>query len=436
MLTASLLPISSYTQERNIARQYSTIPVVRDVIKTLESIRAMDLKFENTSIRDDLAKLKKAGLDKVLEKHLNVEKVLITYQVVDYANAYICTPRLDDNHLFNFSKAAEFDYASDQARLRFLKSKKIMRGTVDLQKVKLSGEFSSLHIDMGLTTALLKADSKVSADQVASIIFHEVGHLFTYYLYLGDMVSLSNTMSQLHSLYKGHLLKSVRVDILQYVKEDLELPEEFDVGVVAEYEDGDMVKTMVAAGFMQKTVSGTNSPWYDAATCERLADQFTARLGLSVPFAQALELMYVEDQPAIRRQQVRYAIGTTLLGIVTLGIVPLIMVLTYASQQPNERYMRYDNLKERIAQIRKDIVTSMKDPTLTKTQRLQLQEEHDSLVKVESNVKDNSMLSDRIWQRFSSVGRHHRRTKDFLTELENLATNTLFVKANKLQTLL
>lgn len=429
-----LVDLNDYSQERNINRQYRTLPVVQRIVDAFTSIRELDLQFTNDSYDDDIKKINAVGIEAILKEELGIREVTIRYGNVDYINAFIITPRLDDLHVFNFTMASQYDAGSDQARLRFLKSKKPIKGYVDLKKVKLSGEFSQIPITLGFTIPLFKKDCALTVEEWSSYLFHEIGHLFTYYMYLGDIVSLSNTLSQLQSLYKGHLTHAVRVEILQYVKDDLDLPEAFDVGAVSKHEDGEIVKTMVATGFTQRVVSGTDSYWYDQTTSERLADQFVSRLGLGVPLATGLEKAHTVTK-AEKLQSARTLIRRTILSAITLDIYPLVMFMTYATFQPNERYMRYDKFPERIAQIKKDIVASMKDSSLSKEHRKVLQEEYNTLVKIEARAKDSTIFRDNVWQLFNSDGRQHRKVTRLLTNLEELALNPLFAQANRLQTI-
>lgn len=82
--------------------------------------------------------------------------------------------------------------------------------------------------------------------------------------------------------------------------------------------------------------------------------------------------------------------------------------------------------------IRQDMIQAMKSPKMDLEYRRRLQADSDTIAELMKGLKDRESLIGYVWRRLYSGRRKQMNQIETMQELETMANNELFVKANQL----
>lgn len=383
--------------------------------------------------RNVTSALRKSNLPKIIYRRTGIN---IKPQVsgTSQPNAYVVFPQVDRNNpvLIDFYREMTTNRDGMAAIKR---GDGVMRGHVDRSKGRVGGSFSELEIKMGLTAGLMNPNLSFTSEEIASVILHELGHVFTYFEYLGSNIRTNYVLQNIsRRLISTHETRR-KYEIIKEGSEALGIKIE-DPDALTRTNDETVIQTVVLREWAVKTYSEMDSDGYDMTAWEMLSDQFATRHGAGRSLVMALDKIHRLSGNGGRLTTGQYLRGelikvmlVLLTGPLALLIIPLALIFV------NTNNDIYDKPKARIERVKRDMVNALKEETLDNEARDSVIADVEAVDKVLSEMNDRRTFLQLFWSTLRSSGRHDYAQTTFQQELEMLANNDVFVKAGKLKSL-
>jgi hypothetical protein len=382
-----------------------------------------------TGTKSDRAFIEATRIEETVFKYTGISVKLTVLQGLGLG-AYVVPPPLDRNHPL---MSGVRRWQSNSLLTQHIFNKEAVdkiSGTVDLQKGQVGGIFSRIQCPIYMGTSLVQGD-RLSPEENAAVFLHEVGHVMTYFEYLGRSVTLNHVLGDLTRKYSEQETYQKRLDIISYVKHTLDL-DSIDERRAAEMVDGEALLTLVVSESVMDPINATDTPAYDARSWEALADQFVSRLGGARYLATGLDRkdrLTGSSSYRTNTQHLMIQVCTVIFYSIPV-FTPFFLLGLINGVDPKASV--HDTPEERLKRLRQDVVDAMKNPKLDKEYRIRLQEDADVIADLLKNMKDREGLFSFLWTRLRPGSYRQFKRGNMITELETMANNELFVKANKL----
>lgn len=381
-------------------------------------------------------------LTDIVKKHTNMQvyfrmKIDNTYPL--YAGIFI--PQLrKDNILFSYKDIENRPGNKLREIISHLKYKK---NEVDLKTGKVFGLFEHLPAGINIDPRMIY-ELKLNSRSITSIVLHELGHLFTYF----EFIDRNTTTNQLLACLSSDLSEvkdtGDRTLLVKEIIAQLNLantnPEE-----LAKMNDETVIISLMKE-IENKQYSLMGNLHYDQTAAESLADQYVIRHGFAKELAISLELNGLENnlKASTLRNMAYLSFGLQVSGVViSAGLLSPILVLlfslisvkTICLAKTTNGSFTYDTLPTRLKRIREDLIQMSRKSNLTK----------EDINYILSGVQDIGEIIDKLDSSISFL----TKIADFFStdsgkvadsiktqrQLEELASNDLFISALKLKTL-
>lgn len=331
-------------------------------------------------------------------------------------------------------------------------------GTVDLKTGRVGGVFASLPAtDMMIGDDLITSQL-LTDKEVAAIILHELGHLFTYFYTLSKTYRTSYILDQL-SRYPD-MERKIQIEFLQAVKDTT------GVDSTVETVDPTELSVKIIAESTRDIQRDLGTKYLDNQLTEILSDQYATRFGAGVHLTVALDKIGRDASMIAKHDQYR-STGETVAGISLSMVFTLLPVVSFASMGGFLPYMTYTltsptnwvralrlslciglgfsliklmfgvpvgmEPEERYTYIRNDLIGILKNRELPKDI---VQSTLEDITKVNELIGDLNKfqsLSTFIKESIYGVITGNTASKSFTNRLEALANNQLFAQAAAFQ---
>lgn len=379
----------------------------------------------------------------------------VTFQVIDSAehNAAVMPPIIDRNHPFYNevlrTLAVEHKEFTETTMRIVSKAGNLVAGSVNRSNGTVSGIFEKWNIPVYITSRMLR-DPDYSDRELSAAILHELGHVITYFEYLG-LVSTSNF------LLAGTVALALRTDnfgeratIIAATAADLNV--DVDVAKLANIPDpvvlAESIPAVILAAQIEKSFSSTGTSVYDIRSWEQLADAFAIRHGCGRDLATGLDKLHRKAGVAaltpwptfLAMQALNFSawvvMGGAAMALATVtpivALLPIGVLAAFVFIDPNGKV--YDDPAQRIASVRRQMTEELKNAKLSKERRKAIVEDIKLVESIEAQMADKRDW----WQTFSSyiIPTHAASRKKELGQkkLEELINSRLFIRASQLQT--
>lgn len=374
-------------------------------------------------------------MEKLIFEHTGIS---VRFTLLEWEDAlYVSIPPMFQAHPFN---TPQMNLRLERAQLIDLTLKGIFKGEVDLQNSRVSGDFSNVVFDIFIGDCLFYGDLLTDEEHAADML-HELGHCFTYLELLGDLYRTNAVMQEVTKVFTGNTDTKIRIDSLTMVEKLYGTTFE-DKKALALNPDPMAVQAVVAGMNIKRLRSITGTRFYDERLAEAMADQFATRHGAGRHLVTAVDKLGRErsldkayDQPlnpflrfglaAGTLYFVPMAAATGLFGAYVLTSVLCKMFVPKSRDNPMVRYTA----------IRNDVVNALKNRNLPGSMKRQLMMD---IEVIDNEIKDLNPrigLVDYATTYLADVFSGHAREVRFQRELEDLANNSLFIKAAQLDAL-
>lgn len=379
----------------------------------------------------------------VIKKYTN-----ITVESVYAGEPAVYPPMINKNHIFykqfmrDFFKdpLAPLDGIDDLRKYFKNHRTNKAQGTVDIRTGKVSGIYAELPVVMLVPYIDLSSDKRLSCRELAAIILHEVGHVYTFFEYVDRAVTSNQILfGMLTKLDQTQDQDKLTVEFVKYAKA-LEI-DDADIETVSRQRDKRMLATIAMDASINKCRSELGGlSVYDYNDCEALADQFAMRLGAGAHCASGLDKIVSSymGRPGSGRRMFTYAqqaviiIFNTVLTsgafLVIMAILIAVMLATATREEP------YDRLRARFTRMKNEMIERIKDKTISEAEKTQLIADIETIDNLSKIYDDNDGAIIAIASFFRGSLRLQKKVIEMQKQLERIASNDLFVSAAKLST--
>jgi len=376
------------------------------------------------------------NLLKVIKDHTNLTIVLSA------GEPSVFPPVLTGNHVFydqEMMASLKYNWGIDTNEdvtkvLKGLKHKAIS-GEVDLVKAKVSGAYANMEMRMMMPVNMLANEKPYLAEEVAAIMLHEIGHVFTFMEFVSRASTTNQSLSLLSRMLDSSISQDTRVTVFAKSAKELELSKEKEAALLRCKTEEQLTVILIDAG-IEKSVSELGRSIYDVNSCEYLADQFATRMGAGRYLVTGLDkLMNSTFYKVIGFVNMALFLTTIIGTVVATNVtaIPLFLLILIAGV--DKKVEIYDNMAARINRVKLQNVEQLKDKSLPKEVREHLLQEIETIDKVALGYKDKLPIIDKLAYYIRPGYRNAHKYEMLQKELENMASNSLFTAAAKLKTI-
>lgn len=330
------------------------------------------------------------------------------------------------------------------------------KGTVDLKNARLGGIFSKNEHDLHLNIFLQINKYLYTVKELAAVVLHEIGHIFTTSEFEDRMESSNQVLSNLSENIKNNGDPKKRIYLLKELSKTL--------GNTDFYFDelhNANERVILGLGFFKKYIKLVESQLsldnYDRTSGEQLADNFASRFGYGRNLVTGLDKLYRLDKHpdtssewhfyiAFRefRKTALYLVQIIFNGVIAT-IVPLaalasivlsLLLIAYINSKGEFRNRDpYDTLIQRYNRIKAQSTQRIKNGSLNANE---LKYELESIKQIDGFMADIKPYQSPL-TKFSNYifSQNKRATDNILVQqlLEELSHNSLFIKSAEIDLL-
>lgn len=395
-----------------------------------------NIEFLRNDGRYTTATLKESGIMETIRLQTGLA-VDVNVRKENGIGAYVLLPNVDRNHPFIRSEFRQF--LSNDVGVSALSFKDVApKGTVNTQTGKVSGWFTEIRTQLVLSYGLMTAKG-ITNEEVAAVILHELGHLFTYFLHLGNTVVSNLVVSATAQMIVGAKDYGEREYILTEAERTLgiEIPNKEAMAKITSDKESKGVQTVMLTSLVEKARYETGFNLYEIRSCEQIADQFAVKHGAGAHLASALDKIfrqYGHRSYRNRMMHVLLEVGKLLLFVIGLwlgAVIPLMLYIIHFNPLVKE----YDDPKQRFEFIISTLTEEIKKRELPEERRKQLVADIEVVKNIASHAEDKRTINQIFWQYCRSEGSQAAKQEKLAKAIQEFTSNALFLSASKFATL-
>lgn len=353
-----------------------------------------------------------------------------------FHNAAVQPPQLDKNHPMIANIIRMMASNEDLDTVKKFSGNKLI-GTVDKSDGRVYGGFSKLVCPMFITTGLLE-DLNFTHREVASVILHELGHIFAYFERLIDLVTMN------YAIYTSveHILKlESTVDRMEILAEfdkytGIEIP---DKETVASSNEKGTIYTHLSCEAIKQRRNAEGEEVYSYRGFEFSADQFATRHGAGADLVTALDKIERKTwlNPSYMSWPLHIMLELFKVTFYVMGIVlaakaqPFALVgilgALIASRPMNKLY---DDPYDRFKRIEGEMVAELKNRQLTEDRRQQVLADLETVRDISKDVSTKRSFWEATWAYVIPAGNDSRKRTEFQQQLERMSNNDLYIASS------
>ena len=415
---------------------------IRKIVMPVESIRQMDSLVTRGVFSEYVTKIeelvsKRLGLSISLNQDCSLGPCCMPYQI-----------RL--NHIANIRDKGWYTLSADSDPREFAISNYMSNGEIDLKHAKISGVLSKYNHFVNMEYWQVFKFARCSAREATAILLHELGHLFTF-IDLGYRTDRTNQILNSISMSVKNSEPANKRKYLLVDLQELGMIEREDVERLAKEERHIIMSAKLYGAIYKKYVNTALSMEYTDHTGETVADDFAAKFGYAQDLATGLFKLVNKYRNASELRFKSDLYKTIILTLLSCILVPPVGIfllvfngaLFFLNLLGNffhevfyrDSGMTYDDDRNRIERLKRFMIDRLKNKNISKGVRESTLIAIDTVEKAAAHWKDDQEYSTitKIIMFFSSDRCRVEEEIKIERQLENLASNKLFVASAKLQ---
>lgn len=389
-----------------------------------------------------------------VKRYTNISTQIIISKSTTVSATAVIYPVTKDHPLYDKKYR---DKLRDADFSELTSDKKELVSSIDFQNGKVYGYFATTVNPIILHLGLFS--NGIETEEIAAVFLHELGHLFGYYMLVSRLAVTNMVLREVADVFSNTNDKKIRIELLTEVENIYDHKFE-DKETLADTKDASVPVSIASVVATDWVRSELGLSYYDGRTCEFLADQFATRHGAG----RYLVTFFDKNNRGVKRQgfestqrlifsnlmsfmlnivDVSFANIFTKAMTMTIGLAgPIgflmnvvtgtVFSMVYTLIMGTRNY-EYDDPKGRYEAIRREIVSSLKDPSNPRefvTEQLQSLEVIDAHInKINPIGKATKALSNFF---YDYINGSYKEIK-FQRQYEELANNDLFVRAAQLK---
>lgn len=342
-------------------------------------------------------------------------------------SAYTAALTLSSNHVFN-DELWRANIGNADAYNLFRQINNVLTGTIDLETGKVSGAFSKIPLVIGLGHGYVDPQWGFTAEEIAAILLHELGHDFTYcyamhYTCTTNMV-LANAVKAVVAADDNKQKHAIMTDIENSLGIRIDNKDE-----LTKYDKYENYYITMLGKYREKVYDALGSSSYNATMSEQMADMFASRHGAAVALVSGLHRFHKLAETFPRKSD---PIGSLFDAMLYIAFFPFSISMTISAFMANDFIAgTYDLDKDRFIRMRNEVVASLKDPKLTANEKKMIIGEIDAIDKIIKETDNQWSYAERIALLVRGSQRNQMRQKRLQQDLEALTNNPLYIAAAK-----
>lgn len=342
------------------------IPEEKSILEM--GMESIDFQFDEKYIallRAELKTIQKQDFTETNIAESNFSKILedmtglkIRFEVFSGVNAAVFWPKSFSNHPFYGD--FERNYTSNASTKKDLSTMQVSSYGIDLKKGKIYGTLTKHVHKMRLGTGIFSAKANYTVDEALAILFHEVGHLMSFYEWAYRLNSTNYLLSEFTKRLLEANISDRMVIITKANKQGLckDVKKELLAAKTA-----DEVRVLVMDSQVRASRSDLGTNIYDVRGWEMLADQYVVRLGLGASLHTGLRKFGGID--TITSRWVKFTaesifyIAATVAAVVVNPLIFAFLILVFIIPVDHINYV-YDTPFQRLKVIRQQTIARLK----------------------------------------------------------------------------
>lgn len=383
--------------------------------------------------------IKRIGFSDIIRAHTGMYAEVAIETKYKLA-AFIALPPIDKNHVFVQNYYRE-RFAGSELGEALVSLRDNPRGTVDTQSGMVGGVFKELRITVNMGQSLVMG-SEFTAEELAAITLHELGHAFTYFLHLGTTATSALMAGAIARGVMGAETYGERIKVIEEGERVLgvDIPNKNKLSELTPEMASKMVSAVVIKHQVEYNQSQAGTTMYEARACEQLADEFAIKHGAGAALSTALAKLgkmywhkaYWNPVVYLIFESIKVtvflirAIFLAQYNWVTRAILAIDLISFYFWCPALKVY---DDPKQRNKLILQRLIETLKEPNLSEAIIVQVKEDIELVKEIQEQTRNHPDVFDLIWHHINPNGRQRLREEEFNKQLEDLMFNELFEHA-------
>lgn len=371
--------------------------------------------------------LEKSRVAEIIKAHTGINVVFYVSDKVGH-NAFAKFVALDNSHPF-FSQMGIEPWFQGETAISNL-DRGPLEGTIDRKKYKVSGVFSKVEAPIVVGHALIK-DKDFTNEEVTEIICHEVGHHYTYFELLGNLIRDSWVISNASRVAAGSKDPDTKKKVLVRTQEQLGIePLNHDALLQsASATRKDAVELVLVSNSLIKAGTQSGTRYYDARTVEQLADAFVAHHGGGRALASAVVKFSKKNNGLATRNPITYIVVELMKTLFTLFMfcsVPISTVIWLVAMVPSVKV--YDDPEMRVNTLKQQLVSALRQVDNEEEKQIIL-DEIKAIDLCLKELKDKRNFYTMIYEAITPIGRKRYSQEKQQEAIKALLFNEFQAKA-------
>lgn len=351
-----------------------------------------------------------------------------------FPNAFVEIPQLDKNNPIINNMIRSGHTNNDLRKLNKIIGD-TFTGILDFEKGRVYGDFTKIVVPVFLTAGLMD-DKDFDGEEIAGIVSHELGHVWSYFEALRDIVNANVAAQTVAARLLGMNTPQERLKLVHECADALETPAK-DLETIVNETNKEVIYTHIVSTTLRSRRNVEGDDTYSYRAFEFASDQFAVRMGAGLNLASALAK--IERKSFLNmtyRSWPAHIIFQTLDIALHVGLMfsgPLTAILTTINllvARPLDKI--YDDPKHRLERIRREMINELKQD-MPKELRASLVRDLAKIEDLCSKMSPKTDWLEAIWKYMIPAGRTSEAKMAFQQNIERLANNELFVSASKLE---
>ena len=377
----------------------------------------------------------------IINKHTNLN---MTVSLFDMFNCMANIPDINKNNVLIRGRPLMISSKRSTDSLKYICDNGLFEGNTNLQTGSVSGDFSKIPVQLIVGNSMLYSTYNLASSELAAVILHEVGHIFTV-MEMAKRLTITNYIMEEGT---QRLLTANTKDQRLVILADIESV----TGIAIADKEKLAIKRKTADAYriiiLQTETIAINQQLdiklYDLRSCEQLADRFVSRHGYGRQLALALDkvnLLSGRSNHALMPLLTFLLLLNTVfqfiqklikrVTVVNAAIIVGKLIYTLLTMS-NPFALIYDPPKLRILKLQQQINDALKDQSISNEIKGRYIDDFYAIQNIINSTYIDYTFYTVVYTYITPKGRQSKSLIDVQEELEALYNNNLFIAGTEL----